>query len=87
MITVDTTGSCSGYEGFDIRYSASEDMSHALYLPEGIINKGSRKVENLKSGETYYFQVGGWGDSEWTEEDDDSLNDQDWMGKRKVVVK
>ena len=87
MITVDTTGSCSGYEGFDIRYSASEDMSHALYLPEGIINKGSRKVENLKSGETYYFQLGGWGDSEWTEEDDDSLNDQDWMGKRKVVVK
>ncbi len=87
MITVDTTGSCSGYEGFDIRYSASEDMSHALYLPEGIINKGSRKVENLKSGDTYYFQVGGWGDSEWTEEADDAMNDQDWMGKRKVVVK
>lgn len=87
MVTVDTTGSHSGYEGFDIRYSASKDMSNAMYLPDGIINKGSGKVKNLKSGETYYFQLGGWGDSEWAEEADDSQNDQDWMGKRKVVVK
>lgn len=85
-ITVDTTGSYSGYEGFDIRYSENKDMSHAVYLSEGIMEKGSRTVKNLKSGQTYYFQIGAWGDAEWVE-DDDSLNDQDWIGMRKVVVK
>lgn len=86
-ITVDTTGSYSGYEGFDIRYSANKDMSHAVYLPKGIVEKGSRTAKNLKSGQIYYFQIGGWGDSEWVEESDNSLNDQDWIGMRKVVVK
>lgn len=86
-ITVDTTGSHSGYEGFDIRYSENKNMSHAVYLSEGIVEKGSRTVKNLKSGQTYYFQIGAWGDAEWVEEDDNSLNDQDWIGMRKVVVK
>ena len=86
-ITVDATGANDSYEGFDIRYSVSDDMSHARYLPNGIVEKGSRTVKNLKSGETYYFQLGGWGDAEWVEESEVSMNDQDWMGKRKVVVK
>lgn len=40
-------------EGADIRYSASEDMSHACYLPNGIVEKSSRKYNEKRK----FFQA------------------------------